>query len=255
MDAALPCAADPPADHPGLHLAARRWRYRHPRPRWLGYLGGVLRCAARCQPRGDLDRCAGHVQCQSEGCAGRAPADPPGLLRGAGNRHHRRQGAAPALDQAVPRCRRTDGHPRYRAPGTAGHQHRRQRRAGTRGEGDQPPQRHRAGVDGRHRHVAAGRLPGRCVQSVQEARPVGGPDRFGRNQRHRVAGSVREPGQHRCAGRAVGRPVADLQGEGDRAVCGDHPGWPWHAFAAAQAVGRVGHLRPRARAHDLAVVQ
>ena len=47
------------------------------------------------------------------------------LRRGAGNRHHRRQGAAPALDRAVPRRRRADGDPRHRAPRPAGHAHRR----------------------------------------------------------------------------------------------------------------------------------
>ena len=51
--------------------------------------------------------------------------DAPGLRRSAGNRHHRRQGAASALDRAVPRRRRADGDPRYRAPRPARHAHRR----------------------------------------------------------------------------------------------------------------------------------
>ena len=68
-------------------------------------------------------------------------------------------------------------------------------------QGDQPSQRHRAGVDGKHRHVAAGRLPRRRVRALQAPRPVGRPDRLVGNQRHRVARPEREPGHHRTCSR------------------------------------------------------
>ena len=243
------------AAHPGLHRPPPRWRHRDPGARRFGYLGRLLRCPAGRFAGGDLDRRAGHVQCQSARGARCAPAQAAGLRRGPGDLHHRGQGAAPAFDQALPRRRRADGDPGHRAPGPARHPDRPQRghRAGS--EGDQPAQRRGAGVGGGHRHVAAGGLPGRGVRPVPQARPVGGHDRHLADQRHRVAGSEREPAGRKRAGRAGRRPGEDRPGQGDRAVRGHHPGRSWHALAAAQAVGGVLQLRPRTRAHDLAVVQ
>jgi hypothetical protein len=62
--------------------------------------------------------------------------------------------------------------------------------------------RHRAGIDGIDRHVAAGRLPGRCVRALQAPRPVGRPDRLRGGQCHGVARSQRQPGHHQRARRA-----------------------------------------------------
>ena len=65
------------------------------------YFGALLRRA----PRRDLDRRARHVQRQSARSARCAPAGAAGLRRSAGNRDHRREGAASALDRSLPRCR------------------------------------------------------------------------------------------------------------------------------------------------------
>ena len=87
------------------------------------YFGALL----KAQARRDLDRRARHVHRQSARSARCAPADAPGLRRSAGNRHHRRQGAASALDRALPRRRCADGDPRHRTLRPAGHAHRRAR--------------------------------------------------------------------------------------------------------------------------------
>ena len=151
------------------------------------YFGALLRRAAR----GDLDRRARHVQRQSARSARRAPAHAPGLRRGAGNRHDRRQGAASALDRAVPRRRRADGDPRHRTLPTC------PARASTRSAATVPGVKAISRRNGivlvsmeTHRHVAAGRLPRRRVRALQAPRPVGRPDRLVGNQRHRVARSA-----------------------------------------------------------------
>jgi hypothetical protein len=92
----------------GLHGQRRGWRHLHPRPRRLGHVGGLSRRPARRGPRGNLDRRRRHVLGRSAPGAEGAPALPNRLCRGAGNRDHRRQGAAPALHRAGTRSARAD---------------------------------------------------------------------------------------------------------------------------------------------------
>jgi diaminopimelate decarboxylase/aspartate kinase len=104
----------------GFHRPRRGRRHRDPRPRRLGHLRRLFRRAAAGAPRRDLDRRAGHVQRQSAPRSRRAPAGTPGLRGSAGNRLHRRQGAAPALHPPMPRGARAAVDPRYRRPDLAG---------------------------------------------------------------------------------------------------------------------------------------
>ena len=93
-------ALAPGRDHAGLHRQRRGRQHRAARARRLGHLGGLSRGeAARAAP-GDLDRRAGHVQRQPALDPDRAPAARAALRRGAGDRHQRREGAAPALHPA-----------------------------------------------------------------------------------------------------------------------------------------------------------
>ena len=122
-------------------------------------------------------------------------------------------------------------------------------------QGDQLAQGRHAGLDGNGRHVAAGRLPRRRVRRVQAPRAVDRPGRLGRNERHRVARSDREPGQLRRAVGARGRSCESVPRQGHRAVRGDHAGRARHALAAASAVRGAGRVRRARRAPDLPVVE
>jgi len=156
-----------------------------------------------------------------------------------------------------PRCinplREARGH---QPSGYGRYRNRRERgRCGAERQGDQLAQRHHPDRDGIDRHVAAGRLSRRRVRPFQAPRPVDRPDQFGRDQRHRIAGSEREPGEHRCALGVVHGPGKSLPGQSHRAMRGDHPGRPRHALDAAPAFGCARRVRAAARALDHAVVE
>ena len=157
-------------DHPGLHRAPPRRRHR-----LLGrggsdtsaaYFGALLRARG-----GNLDRRARHVQRQSARSSRRASVDPRWITHEAqeiattGAKVLHPRSIKPCRDAGVPMAILDTERPEL--PGTSIDGD-----AVTvpRSQGDQPSQRHRAGVDGSRGHVAAGRLPGRCVRALQASR-------------------------------------------------------------------------------------
>ena len=237
------------AAHPGLHRAPWRRRHRDARPRRFGYLGGLFRRVAGRGARRDLDRRARHVQREPARGAGRAPAGAAGLRRGAGNRHHRRQGAAPAFDRALPRraaCRWRSSTPSARS---------------CRARASMPRAATVPGVKAISRRNGIVLV---SMESVGMWQQVGFlADVFERFKRHGLSvdliGSSEtnvtvslDPSENLVTTDVLDALSADLA-----QVCrvkviapvrGDHAGRPRHALAAAQAVRRLGEFG-RERVH------
>ena len=171
----------------------------------------------------------------------RAPADAAGLRRSAGNRHHRRQGAASALRSspaATPACRwrsSTPSVPICPAPSI---------------DGDAATVPGVKAISRRNGIVLV------SMESIGMWQQVGFlADVFERFKRHGLSvdliGSSEtnvtvslDPSENLVSTNVLAalsrRSGRDLPGQGDRAVRGDHAGRPRHALAAAQAVRRAG---------------